>query len=107
MVKKFWWRAQATLEYVFLIGLVAAAVAAMLVYISRGFQGNLRVQADQMGEQYSPKNMDTNIIQVSHVSLNDNIRETAAGEISTNITVTNMNNQGKENVVKPLKQESY
>jgi len=42
-------RAQTTLEYAYLIGIVAAAIIVMLVYISRGFQGNLRTLSEQIG----------------------------------------------------------
>jgi len=64
---------QTTLEYVYLIGIAAAAIIVMLVYVSRGFQGRLRVQADSLGEQYSPKNMRTRIRQSSYV---DSIEQT-------------------------------
>jgi len=92
-------QAQTTLEYVYLVGVVAAAIIVMLVYISRGWQGELRVQADQMGEQYAPKNMRTNITQISKVKLNDTATET----ISTSNTSTTMTNKGKERVVRSLK----
>jgi hypothetical protein len=48
-------KGQSVLEYVFLIGVGAAALIVMLVYIGRGLQGNLRNQAEQLGaQQYSP-----------------------------------------------------
>lgn len=94
---------QTALEYVYLIGIVAAAIIVMLVYISRGFQGNLRVQGDLMGEQYSPTNMRTSITEVSRVKLDD----TTDGEISTSNTSTATTNKGKERVVRPLNQENY
>lgn len=42
-------KGQSTLEYVFLIGIVAVSIAAMLVYMKRGFQGNIRTYSDQLG----------------------------------------------------------
>ena len=37
---------------------MAAAIIAMLVYVKRGFQGNLRGQAEQIGAgYYDPKNI--------------------------------------------------
>jgi hypothetical protein len=46
---------QTTLEYILLIGLFAAGLIAMLVYVGRGHQGNLRSQAEQLGaNQYAP-----------------------------------------------------
>jgi hypothetical protein len=48
-------KGQSTLEYVYLIAVAAVALAAMLVYMSRGFQGHIRDQADQIGAgQYEP-----------------------------------------------------
>ncbi len=50
-------RGQTTLEYILLIGVVAAGIIAMIVYVSRGHQGHLRSQADQLGAgQYAPGN---------------------------------------------------
>ena len=47
-------RAQTTLEYAVLIGVIVAALIAMQRYLKRGYQGKLRESADQMGEQFSP-----------------------------------------------------
>ena len=47
-------RAQSTLEYAVLIGVIVAGLIAMQVYLKRGFQGKLREGADSMGEQFSP-----------------------------------------------------
>ncbi len=50
-------KGQSTAEFVFLVGVVAAGLIAMLVYIGRGHQGNLRSQAEQLGaQQYEPGN---------------------------------------------------
>lgn len=55
-------RGQATLEYVYLIGIAAVALIAMLVYISRGYQGNIRALSNQVSEdQYSPGQMNSSI----------------------------------------------
>jgi hypothetical protein len=54
-------RGQSTLEYIILIGVVAAAIIAVIVYASRGHQGHLRSQADQLStEQYAPGNSTIN-----------------------------------------------
>ena len=50
-------RGQSTLEYICLIGILAAALFWMSVYMKRGFQGKVRGLADQIGEQYSPGNV--------------------------------------------------
>jgi len=47
-------RAQSTLEYAILIGIIAAGLIAMQVYLKRGFQGKVRDNTDQMGEQFEP-----------------------------------------------------
>lgn len=48
-------KGQATLDYILIIGIVAAAIIAMLVYISRGLQGKIRANANQLSaEQYAP-----------------------------------------------------
>jgi len=47
-------KAQSTLEYAILIGVIVAGLIAMQTYIKRGFQGKLKDSADSMGEQFSP-----------------------------------------------------
>jgi len=60
-------RGQTTLEYVYLIGVAAVALIAALVYVSRGFQGNVRLSSDQIGAgQYDPQNMNVNNVEVKH-----------------------------------------
>lgn len=60
-------RAQAILEYAYLIGIVAAAIIVMLAYISRGFQGNLRTLTEQVGAgAYAPGNTTVNNAETRH-----------------------------------------
>ena len=47
--------AQSTLEYAVIIVCLVAALLAMSVYLKRSVQGNLRKSADQLGEQYEPR----------------------------------------------------
>ena len=47
-------RAQSTLEYAILIGVIVAGLVGMQVYLKRGYQGKLKDSADSMGEQFSP-----------------------------------------------------
>jgi hypothetical protein len=52
---------QSTLEYILLIGIAAVGLIVMLVYVSRGQQGRLRSQAEQLSiEQYAPGNTSIN-----------------------------------------------
>lgn len=44
-------KAQSISEYVVLIGIVTAALLGMQVYMKRGIQGVIKVQADQLGPQ--------------------------------------------------------
>lgn len=47
---------QSTLEYSVLIFCLVAACLSMQVYLKRAMQGRLRQAADELGEQYAPKN---------------------------------------------------
>lgn len=47
-------KAQSTLEYALLIGVIVAGLVAMQLYLKRGYQGKLRENSDQLGDQYSP-----------------------------------------------------
>lgn len=49
-------KAQSALEYTLVIALFTAALISMTVYIKRGFQGNYRQTADEIGSAYEPKN---------------------------------------------------
>ncbi|MDD5129221.1 MAG: hypothetical protein PHO40_06205 [Candidatus Omnitrophica bacterium] len=61
-------RGQAGLEYIYLVGIVIAAIVATLVYMNRGFQGNIRQKADEIGSgQYEPGNTTANNTETKHV----------------------------------------
>ena len=54
-------RGQSTLEYIFFIAMLAAALIVMLVYMKRGFEGNWRQLSEQVGAgSYDPKNTTIN-----------------------------------------------
>lgn len=42
------------MEYAILLSLILAALVIMQVYIKRGYQGRLKQDADEVGQQYSP-----------------------------------------------------
>lgn len=101
-------RGQSALEYVFLIGIAAATIIVASAYISRGFQGRLRAQADQLGEQYSPKNMKTDIRQNSTVDFDDKLIIDNAAKENTTIskaTTTTTTAEGSHEKVRGLKYE--
>jgi len=47
-------KAQSTLEYALLVGLVVGALLSMQNYMKRGLQGKFQAIGDQFGDQYSP-----------------------------------------------------
>ena len=83
-------RAQATLEYVYLIGIVAAAIIVMLAYMSRGLQGNLRTLTEQVGAgAYAPGNTTIN---------NTETRHTLSTIVSESTATTTYGNGQSENL---------
>jgi len=53
--------AQSTLEYAMVVGCVVAALLGMQIYIKRGIEGKLKLAGDEVGEQYAPLNVQSNI----------------------------------------------
>jgi hypothetical protein len=71
-------RAQAGLEYIIIIGTVAAGLIALIFYTSRSHQGNLRSQAEQLSEsQYAPGK--TEIHNTEHKRLESTLDVTGIG----------------------------
>ena len=81
-------RAQTTLEYAILIGVVVAGLIAMQVYLKRGFQGKLKENADTMGTQFSPGY--TTSRYTTHNVTNSN------EEVADGVTTTTINNQSTD-----------
>ncbi len=52
---------QSTLEYAVVIACLVAALLAMQIYLKRGMQGRFRQAADDLGQQYAPKNTTSDI----------------------------------------------
>lgn len=52
---------QAILEYAVLIACFIAAVVAMNIYIKRGLSGRYKAAIDNLGEQYSPGHVDSDV----------------------------------------------
>ncbi len=90
-------RSQTTVEYVILIGILVAALVVISAYISRGFQGQLRTQADQVGEQYSPTHMKTDIVQFYNIHL----KEDVVKKVSESQTDTTMRTYRSDDGTKP------
>ena len=98
--------AQSTLEYDYLVAIVAAVIIVIAVYVSRGFQGRLRVQADQLGEQYSAKNMSIQINRNSIVEYDDYANNKTKVSTSDTNTVTTTKS-GSFEKTPGLKNESW
>jgi hypothetical protein len=47
-------RGQSILEYATLLALIVSALLIMQFYVKRAYQGRLKDEADQVGQQYSP-----------------------------------------------------
>ena len=84
-------RGQTTLEYIFLVGVVAVGIIAVITYVSRGHQGNLRSEADQLSAmQYAPGN--TNIDN----SQTKGLRSTAFAASQTTVKHGDMNKRNTD-----------
>lgn len=87
-------RGQSILEFAFLIGVVAAAVTTMLVYINRGFQGNIRSSVEQIGAgQYEPGSIIVNNNESKRVTSN-----TVSNSITTTIYGSGGNDPQQDNL---------
>jgi len=47
-------KGQSLMEYAILISVIISAVLIMQIYIKRTYQGRLKQEADEVGQQYSP-----------------------------------------------------
>lgn len=70
-------KAQSTLEYALLIGVVVGALLAMQTYLKRSIQGRMQIIGDQMGDQYDPdgtyrqENMLVKNARIEEITTND------------------------------------
>ncbi|MBU4332800.1 hypothetical protein KKD20_06890 [Patescibacteria group bacterium] len=88
-------RAQTTLEYSVIISVIVAALLTMQVYIKRSLQGKLRSAADEIGQQYDPRNTLSDITTslISDVTTGVESKK-ENGKLTTTTTVT-INNQSE------------
>jgi len=66
-------------EYTILVILVIGAFIATSSYVKRGIQGRWREAVDEIGEQYDPTVMLTNIIYMTNTSTNTEITTQKVG----------------------------
>lgn len=88
-------KAQSTLEYSLLIGVVAAGLLYMQNYLKRSYQGRLQAVGDQIGDPYSPGNIKriehtevTNISDEKTIKGVDGVTETTVTEGSQKTSST-------------------
>ena len=55
-------KGQNILEYSLLIALVLSAILIMQVYVKRAYQGRIKQEADNLGEQYSPRHTTSTMV---------------------------------------------
>ena len=54
-------KAQSTLEYTILLIIIIAAFMTMQSYVKRGVQGRWKQSVDDLGEQYDPRALDSQV----------------------------------------------
>ncbi len=75
-------RAQSTLEYAVVIACIVGALLSMQVYIKRAISGKLRLAADDIGQQYDPRNTTTSAGGMT-TSIDSNVTTKVETETST------------------------
>lgn len=81
-------KAQSTLEYAVVIVSLVAALLAIQVYAKRAMQGRLRQIADELGQQYAPKNTTSDITISSSGTTTTKVETTEDTTGSTKKTLT-------------------
>lgn len=88
-------KAQTTLEYAILIGIIAAALVTAQIYVKRGYEGKLRSGADSMGQQFSPEHSTYNYVTNSESDTQEVIE---GGTTTTTIHKQKSDRSGSESV---------
>ncbi len=102
-------KAQSTLEYALLIGVVVGALLYMQNYLKRNIQGHLQAQGDQISDDhYSPtltKRFENSYVSIPHQTENITWHEdsTTTTTIDQEATQNTINNR----VLSPLDQEKW
>jgi hypothetical protein len=88
-------KAQTTLEYAILIGVIVAGLIAMQIYLKRGYQGKLRESADSMGQQFSAGETTMDYGSTSYTNSTENV---TGGVTTSTIKAQNSERRGAERV---------
>lgn len=78
-------KGQSTLEYAVLIIIIIGALLSIQVYIKRGVQGRLKSATDDIGDQFSPGNMNVVVRSTTTGQTNQTFK---AGVSKTNMLTT-------------------
>lgn len=70
-------KAQSTLEYAILIGIVVGALLSMQNFLKRSFQGKLQSLGDNLGDPYSPGH--TNRVELANSRVERTVETTTPG----------------------------
>lgn len=89
-------KAQSTLEYAVLVGVIVAALIAMQVYLRRAYQGRIKDRADDIGEQFSPGHSTSNFTTTTFSNTTENLN--TSGVTNTTINQQTSNRTGSETV---------
>ncbi len=94
--------AQSSIEYAIMVAVVVGALLAIQVYFKRGVQGRLRDNVDNIGKQYDPSNVNSNVaMSISTVMTTESIAADDNGKIRSTSNSTTDSTQtlsGSENV---------
>lgn len=77
-------KAQSTLEYAVIVGFIAAALSALIFYVGRSHQGNMRSQANQLSQdQYAP----------GKTTINNNETKNLKSQVAASSTTTTIHDK--------------
>ncbi|MDD5194836.1 MAG: hypothetical protein PHQ96_04060 [Candidatus Omnitrophica bacterium] len=100
-------KAQSTLEYALLIGVVVGALLSMQNYLKRSYQGKLQQVGDQIGDPYSPGHTKrTEEMNMTIASIQENTTQGVNGSTTTTIT-SQVQNQTMVRTVANLSTEDW
>lgn len=63
-------KGQTILEYTIILMIILGVMLAMKDYVKRGIQGRWKTSADNVGDQYDPQTVNSNILYQTYVSAN-------------------------------------
>lgn len=89
-------KAQSTLEYALIIGVVVAGLLLMQHYVRRGLAGKYKSSSDDLGEQFEPAHYTANFVVTQSSNVNQAVQNRIAA--TTHNAVQQSLKTGNENV---------